>query len=316
MDPNGARRDQCRTWNPSVFLAVVALLLGGCQNSPASSSVEPGREDGIFVVATMSVFADFAEQIGGGHISVTSIVPVGGDPHTYEPTPSDAILLSSADVVLDNGLGLSPWFEPLKTNITGELVVLTDDIASEARAAEDRLDPHLWMVPDFVAGGYVTAIEQALRDADPANAEAYAANADRYRAEVRDLDGDIAASIESIAPENRKIVTSHDAFSYFAERYGLDVVGTITGVSTEEEPSARTVSNLIDRIREQQAPAVFFETTINRSLAERVALDAGVILGEPLYGDSVGEPGSGASDYIGMMRANTRSIVTALGGEG
>lgn len=267
------------------------------------------------VVATMSVFADFAQEVGGDLVTVTTIVPVGGDPHTYVPTPSDAILLSKADVVLDNGLGLSPWFEPLQANIVGDLVILTDGIADEARQAGDKIDPHLWMVPELVADGYVTAIEQSLAAADPANADEYATNADRYRSAVRDLDVEVARAIETIPPENRKIVTSHDAFSYFAAEYGIEVVGTITGVSTEEEPSAQAVSDLIDRIRAENVPAVFFETTINRSLSDRVAKDSGAKLGDPLYGDSVGEPGSGASDYLGMTRANTEAFVTALGGE-
>ena len=120
----------------------------------------------------MSVFADFAQEVGGDLVAVTTIVLVGGDPHTYVPTPSDAILLSDADVVLDNGLGLSPWFESLQTNIGGDLVILTDGIAGEARQAGDKVDPHLWMVPEFVAEGYVTAIEQTLAAADPANADA------------------------------------------------------------------------------------------------------------------------------------------------
>lgn len=263
----------------------------------------------------MSVFADFAEQVGGDNVTVTTIVPVGGDPHTYEPTPSDAVLLSDADIVLDNGLGLSPWFEPLRTNITGRLVVLTDDIAEQAKQDSGKLDPHMWMVPDLVNRGYVTAIETALAEADPERADEYAANADRYRRVIDDLDRRIGDAVATIPPSQRKIVTSHDAYSYFADAYGLEVVGTILGVTTEEEPSAQAVGALIDDIRSEGVPAVFFETTVNPGLAERVARDAGVALADPLYGDSVGEPGSGAADYIGMMEANVRSIVSALGGQ-
>lgn len=266
------------------------------------------------MVATMSVFADFAEQIGGEYIEVSSIVPVGGDPHTYEPTPSDAVRLAEADVVLDNGLGLSPWFEPLRTNVTGRTVTLTDGIADEVRRTAGKLDPHMWMVPEYVARGYVTAIEEALAEAVPELRGEFAANAEAFRAELTELDAEISNAIATIPPAHRKIVTSHDAYSYFADWYGLQVVGTISGVSTEEEPSARALGDLIDRVRAEQVPAVFFETTINPALAERVARDAGVALADPLYGDSVGPPGSGASDYTSMMRANVRAIVTALGG--
>jgi len=288
----------------------LALALTAC--SPAASLTPP--DDGLDVVATMSVFADFAEHVGGGLVDVTSIVPVGGDPHTYEPTPSDAVQIARADVVLDNGLGLSPWFEPLRDNVEGRLVTLTANVADEARRTAGKIDPHLWMVPDYVDRGYITAIERALAGVDPAHAQDYADNADAYRAELADLDADIAAAVSTIPRERRKLVTSHDAYSYFATRYGITVVGTITGVTTEEEPSARSVSRLIDRIRAERAPAVFFETTINPALAERVARDAGIVLGDPLYGDSVGPPGSGASDYVSMMRANARAIVGGLGG--
>jgi manganese/iron transport system substrate-binding protein len=202
----------------------------------------------------------------------------------------------------------------LQTNVTGALVTLTDGIAGEVRETSGDLDPHMWMVPDLVNRGYVTAIVEAFQTADPDNTSEYTANAERYRTAIEDLDSRIAEAIDTIPAANRKIVTSHDAYSYFAAAYGLDVIGTITGVSTEEEPSARDVSELIDRIRDEQVPAVFFETTINPALAERVASDADVSLGDPLYGDSVGEPGSGADDYVGMMEANARAIVAALGG--
>ncbi len=294
-----------------IFLLSLAWLLSAC---PSAASSAPA-ESGIEIVTTMSVLADFAEQVGGDKVTVTTIVPVGGDPHTYEPTPSDAVLLSNADIVLDNGLGLSPWFEPLRTNVTGRLVVLTDGIAEQAKQDSGKLDPHMWMVPDLVNRGYITAIEAVLVEADPEWADEYEANADNYRRAIDDLDAWIDETVATIPPSQRKIVTSHDAYSYFADAYGLEVVGTILGVTTEEEPSAQTVAALIDNIRSEGVPAVFFETTINSALAERVAKDADVALADPLYGDSVGEPGSGADDYIGMMESNVRSIVAALGGQ-
>lgn len=292
---------------------VVVLSLSACVQVDSSAGQEGGAER-ISVVATMSVFADLAEEVGGDEIEVSSIVPVGGDPHTYEPTPSDAVLLSRADIVLDNGLGLSPWFEPLRTNVSGRMVTLTDGIVDEARQSNGKIDPHMWMVPAYVKNGYVTAIEEALVVVDPGHEGIYSARASAFREELSELDAELAREIATIPPAHRKIVTSHDAYSYFADWYGLDVVGTITGVSTEEQPSARSVSRLIDKVRAESVPAVFFETTINPDLAEQVARDVEVDLGAPLYGDSVGEPGSGADNYRSMMRANVRSIVEALGG--
>lgn len=260
----------------------------------------------------MSVFAEFAEAVGGDLVSVETLVPIGGDPHTYEPAPSDAARIADADVVLDNGLGLSPWFEPLAQDVRGELVVLTDGIADQVVADQGKLDPHMWMVPPYVRDGYVPAIAEAFAAADPANAERYERSAATYAGALDQLDAELAERIATIPPQRRKLVTSHDAYRYFCQQYGLEVVGTVVGVTTEEEPSAQAVGRLVDQVRAEGVRAVFVETTVNPDLAQRVARDAGVEVGDPLYGDSVGEPGSGADDYMGMMRANVESIVAGL----
>jgi ABC-type Zn uptake system ZnuABC Zn-binding protein ZnuA len=295
---------------PAALLLFLLLLAGCAADSPA----EAGPGERLTVASTMSVFSDFAEAVGGDRVRVETLVPVGGDPHTYEPRPSDAARIAEADVVLDNGLGLSPWFEPLSSNVQGDLVVLTDGIVEEVHEAGGIIDPHLWMVPPLVADGYVTAIEDAFAAADPDGAEAYRVNAERYRADLADLDAELAQRIADLPEHRRKLVTSHDAYRYFAEHYGLTVVGTVIGVTTEEEPSAQAVSRLVDQVRKEQVPAIFVETTVNPGLIEQVARDTGVEVGDPLYGDSVGEPGSGAEDYVGMMRANVDAIMSALGG--
>ena len=292
--------------------ALAALLTTSCGGT-AGGDDGPGGGP-LQVVATMSVFADFAEAVGGDLVDVTSLVPVGGDPHTFEPTPSVSAEISDADVVLDNGLGLSPWFEPLATNVSGELVILTDAIAERSLRAGEKIDPHMWMVPTFVDEGYLTAIEDAFTKADPDNAQTYAGNADAYRERLAGLDAELREQFATIPEENRKLVTSHDAYSYFADHYGLTVSGSVIGVTTEEEPSAQAVTQLVDTVRRENVPAIFVETTVNPDLIDQVAREAGVEVGEPLYGDSVGEPGSGAADYLGMMRVNVASIVDALGG--
>jgi ABC-type Zn uptake system ZnuABC Zn-binding protein ZnuA len=262
----------------------------------------------------MSVFSDFARAVGGDLVDVETLVEIGGDPHTYEPAPVDAAAISDADVVLDNGLGLSPWFEPLAVNAGDRLVVLTDGIAEEAVQTTGKIDPHMWMVPDYVAEGYVPAIETALSAADPENAATYAANAEAYRRTLEDLDVELAEQIATIPPEDRQLITSHDAYSYFAEQYGLEVTGSVVGVTTEEEPSAQTVGRLVDLIRAEDVPTIFVESTVNPEIVERIARDAQVAVGDALYGDSVGPAGSGAEDYLGMMRANVHAIVSGLGG--
>lgn len=264
----------------------------------------------------MSVFTDFAEAVGGDLVTVDTLVPIGGDPHTYEATPADSAVITDADVVIDNGLGLSPWFDTLAGNVEGELVILTDGIAPEAVEDAGEIDPHMWMVPDYVDRGYLVAIQDAFAAADPDNADTYAANADAYRDTLAALDAELTEEIARIPADNRKLVTSHDAYSYFAAAYGLEVSGSVVGVTTEEEPSARAIADLVDVIRAEGVPAIFVETTVNPGLIQQVARDAGVEVGAPLYGDSVGEAGSGAEDYAGMMRANVSAIVAGLDGGG
>lgn len=293
-----------------VLLATAVLGCGGTR-SDGGAELQRGAGDGPRVVTSMSVIADFAAQVGGERVEVVSLVPVGGDPHVHEPTPSDARAVADADLVLGNGAGLEPWFDALVAGSDREVVTLTDRIAD--RVVDDgtgQPDPHLWMVPPY-ATEYVAEIAAELAELDPGHAEAYDANADAYIARLEQLDAELAGQLARIEPHRRVLVTSHDAYGYFAEHYGLEV-DTVVGVSTEEDPGAGRVQELVDRVREQGVPTVFVESTVNPAVMERIAEDAGVETGAPLYGDSVGEPGSGAHDYEGMMRANVRALVEGL----
>lgn len=165
-----------------------------------------------------------------------------------------------------------------------------------------------------LARRYVERVRDVLAARDPGHAADYEKNARAYVERLALLDRWIAERVSSIPPQKRKLVTTHDAFRYFGGRYGLQVVGTIWSISTEREPSAAEIHRLIDAVRSQAVPAVFVETTINPKIMEQVARDAGVEVGRPLYGDSVGAPGNGAETYLGMMRANARAIVAGLGG--
>jgi len=158
----------------------------------------------------------------------------------------------------------------------------------------------------------VENIRDALIAFDPPGRATYEANAARYLRELETLHRWIQQQVAQIPPERRKLVTTHDAFRYFGHRYGFKVVGTIWGISTEDEPSAQEIARLVEAIRRERVPAVFVETTINPKLMERVAREAGVRIGPKLYGDSLGPPGSGADTYVGMMRHNVRAIVEAL----
>lgn len=272
------------------------------------------REPCLAVVATTSVLADFAREIGGERVRVASVVPVGGDPHKFEPRPSDAALIAQAELVLDNGLGLSPWFHALATNVTGRLITLTDEVEAQALDSSGTPDPHMWMAPPLVLEGYLPAIERALAELDPAGASYYARRAAKYRERLSALDAELQAEMATIPEQNRVLVTTHDAYSYFARHYGLGEPVTLVGVSTEQEPSAKTVAAMVARIRSARVPTVFVETTVNSAVLEQAAREGGAEIGRPIYGDSLGSPGSGAATYEEMMRANVAALVAGLGG--
>lgn len=275
------------------------------------------REDRPAVVATISILADLADKVAGAAVQVHSIVPLGSDPHTFEPTPGTARMVARAQLVLRNGLGLEGWLDRLVGAGTAArpVVTVTDGLAAQ-RVRDghgvEAPDPHLWMDPVH-ALSYVAATERALAARFPAHARLFRANAESLAREIRALDSEARATLGQLPPERRKLVTTHDAFRYFAERYGLALVGTIWGISTETEPSAQEVARIVQAIRRERVPAVFAETTLSPRLMQRIAADAGVRMGEPLYGDSLGAPGSGADSYVGMMRANLRALARGLG---
>ena len=294
----------------ALLLLVIGAVAAGCAAQRASEQ-QPSSDDRLAVVASMSIIADFAEQVGGDAVDVTSLVPIGADPHVYEPTPSDARAVDDADLVLGNGVGLEPWFDDLVAASGQQVVTVTDELSHLVVDDEDgEDDPHLWMVPPLAAT-YVERIADELADLDPAGAETYRGNAAAYVERLEELDADLTDELDEIPDQHRVLVTPHDAYSYFADHYGFEVE-TVVGVSTEEEPSASQVQHLVDVIRETGVPSVFVESTVNPAVIERIAADAGVEVGEPLYGDSVGEPGSGSEDYVGMMRANVAALVDGL----
>lgn len=295
----------------SAVLAGLALLVAGC-GGPAAQPA-PGDER-VTVVASMTIIGEFAEAVAGEQAAVTTIVPVGGDPHSYEPVPADARAVAEADVVLDNGFGLSPWFRSLSTNISGRLVKLADRVDVDAVTDRNgRTDPHLWLSPEL-ASGYVDAIEAALAEVDPAGADEYAENARRYRDDLAALDEEIAAVLGAVPESSRKLVTHEDAYNYFAAHYGFETTASAVGATTEEDPSARDLRRLVDRVEQEDVPAVFPQVGENPALMERVARDTGANVGEALYVDSLGEPGSSAETYPGMMRTNAQAVADGLGG--
>ncbi|MFK8164299.1 MAG: metal ABC transporter solute-binding protein, Zn/Mn family, partial [Lewinella sp.] len=267
------------------------------------------------VVTSASIFADMTEMIAGGHVRVESVVPIGGDPHIYEPTPSDVQLVSRANLVLINGLTFEGWMNELIENsgTIAETITITEGIgtiASEEYA--NSSDPHAWMT---AANGliYVRNIRDALIELDPFNRKVYEFNAGVYLQQLEDLDAEIFRQIASIPEKDRILITSHDAFRYYGRHYGIQVEAAL-GTSTDAEVQTSDVNRLTNIIRDTGVPAIFVESTINPKLIRQIAIDNDVIIGGYLYADSLGEPDTEAGTYLGMLTFNTNTIVQALKG--
>ncbi len=305
----------------SLLKLATGLILGFCLSSCTNPGVnQAGDRSGNQpqVVSTSTIIADLAESIATEEIQLTSILTPGVDPHIYEPVPADSIALENADLILYNGYNLEPGLINLM-NAAGVNAqkVAVGEVVTPLQLEKQTVttpDPHVWGdVMNAIA--MVNAIRDALSELSPDNAAAIGENAANYTATLEELHRWIQAQIATIPPENRRLVTTHDAFQYYAKGYGLEIIGTLIGISTEEQPSAQTVTRLVEDIKRTQVPAIFAETTINPQLIRTVAAEAKVKLApQPLYSDSIGVPGSESDSYIKMMVSNTRVVVEALGG--
>ncbi|MEO0987403.1 MAG: zinc ABC transporter substrate-binding protein [Cyanobacteria bacterium J06639_14] len=300
--------------------ALVAVLGAGCDRPNQSSPVVvPGNDSGLpEVVATSTFIADWTAQIGGDAIELTNILQPGADPHVYEPVPQDSIALEAADLIFYNGYNLEPNLIKLieATGISARTVAVAEVVQPLDFDYEGQQvpDPHVWgNVANVVQ--MVEHIRDELIQLAPEHEAEFAQNADAFIAELSQLDDWIQVQVATIPPPQRRLVTTHDAFQYYATAYGLEVVGTLIGISTEEQPSAQTVQQLSAAIQAANVPAIFAETTINSRLISVVAEEAGVQLAPTeLYSDSLGSAGSEGATYIGMMATNTQTIVENLGG--
>lgn len=326
-------------WRHLGILLLAGGLLVACGSADSSSSTS-GTAAGqtrpaagsINVIATTSIIADLVKNVGGERVNVRTLLTPGTDPHTYTPTPSDVQAIAESQIIFENGLGLEAWLSETTENAGGErpTIAVSDGItpiegdeaahAAEAPAAgseehghaEHGADPHMWFDVQH-AIRYVENIRDGLKQVDAANAASYDANAAAYIEQLKQLDAEIVKLVESVPAERRKLITNHDTFGYFARRYGFEVVGNVfEGVSTEQEPSAQQIAQLVKLIQEQQVPAVFTENTVNPRLAEQVADEAGVNVVTTLYTDALGAPGSTGATYIDMLRYDAQQIVAAL----
>ena len=272
-------------------------------------------QDKIKVVSSASIFQDMAKNIGGDKVISESIVPIGGDPHTYTPKPSDVELVSSADLILINGLTFEGWITELIENsgTKAKVVLITEGVEPiTSQKYHNASDPHAWM--DASNGvKYVYNISAALASVDKENALFYADNGAKYTAEIKKAHDYIKNQVATIPKSQRILITSHDAFQYYGRAYDI-TLNAIMGISTESEAQSKDLQRVVKAIRENNIPAVFIESTINPKMLQQIASDTGVKIGGELYADSVGDADSEAPTYISMLTHNTNVIVKALTG--
>lgn len=319
------------------LLTVSSLLLSACQQGPPSA---PGttetanslvsQEVDVKVLAVETFLAEIAQNVAGDRVKVESLVPQGVDPHVFQPTPQDVAKIAESQVLILNGAGFEEWAAETLENAGGERAVIEASAgltSREAREGEDAAnavepnseeeqhhegDPHFWLDPLNVVK-YVENIRDGLIATDPEGKEIYTQNAAAYIVQLNELDAWIKEQVAVIPEDLRLIVTNHESFGYFADRYGFQIIGTvIPSVSTGASPSAQELARLVDHIRTSGAVAIFLETGSNPKLAEQIAQETGVKVVSDLYTHSITEPGGKAPSYIDMMKYNVLAIVEAL----
>ncbi|HSI41700.1 MAG TPA: metal ABC transporter substrate-binding protein [Xanthobacteraceae bacterium] len=294
-----------RTW--------LGLALGLALAGPAAAQTAP-----IPVVASFSILGDFVKNVGGDRVAVSTLVGPNGDAHVFQPAPADAKKVAAARLVFVNGLGFEGWMGRLvkASGTKAGLVVASAGVASHTMEEDEGgkshtvTDPHAWQ---SVANAklYVANIRDALIAADPDQAAAYQANAGAYLARLDALDAEVRAAIAKIAPARRRIITSHDAFGYFAGAYGMEFIAP-QGVSTDAEASAKDVARIIRQIKAEKIPAVFLENISDPRLARRIAEETGAKIGGTVYSDALSDDKGPASTYIDMIENNIRAFSAAL----
>jgi zinc/manganese transport system substrate-binding protein len=278
-----------------------------------------GAQEKVRVMATFSILADFAKNVGGDAIAVAALVGADSDAHAYSPTPADAKRLADAKLVLMNGLGFEGWIDRLikASGTKAPVVVATKGIKPRQMKDEHghghdhgKADPHAWQ---SVANAkiYVANIRDALAKVDPTGKATYEANAATYLAKLDALEAEVKAAVAAVPAERRKIITTHDSFGYFAAAYGMQFIAP-QGVSTEAEVSARDLAKIIRQVKAQKIPAVFLENVTDPRLIRRIAEETGAKIGGKLYSDALSAPDGPAPTYLDMMRSNLKEFRAAL----
>jgi len=298
-----------------VKAAVLHLVLGlaACLGPAARGGPGPLR-----VVTLGTVLAEIAREVGGTEVRVVNLVEPGVDPHTYNPSPADMRMLIDADIVLASGMGLEGYLGRLVAGVgtRGRVVAVGDAlpvvISAPGAGIGGETDPHWWHSIDDMAAAADLVRSEFSRER-PGSADAFARSALAYRRRLAALKAWVSAEVGRLPPSRRQLVTSHDAFGYFARDYGF-AIHPINGLSTESEADGRRLASLIDLIRREKIPAVFAESSANPRLVANLLEETGARMGGTLYADGLGPPGSGAESYEEMYRHNVLAIVGALSG--
>jgi len=296
----------------SVILIALGFILSACGGQPAPrDSSETGGPD---VLATTTILADITRTVAGNRLSVDSLLSVGSDPHSYQPVPQDATKISKSKVLVINGAEYEQFLESLIESAGGERMLIEASTGLSLRTdaeSEHGVDPHLWLDPNNMIN-YAENIRDGLSQFDPEGAETYRSNTDAYITQLQDLDVWINEQVAQVEPARRVLVTNHEAFGYFAERYGFTVVGAlIPSFSSNASPSAQQMAALIEQIKAQNAPAIFLDASDNPALARQIAAETGVKVVTDLHLESL-TAGAPAATYIDMMKYNVTKIVEAL----
>lgn len=299
---------------------ILVILIAGC--APSENVSQDGD---LNVVATVSPITNIIYNVGGDRITLSGIVPEGVNSHTFEPAPSDAKKLADADLIFANGLNLEvPTLELARANLKdgAEIVILGEQTISPEEYVYDfsfpkeagSPNPHLWPNPIY-ALRYAEIARDALARRDPANADYYKGNYEKFKARIETLDETTKATINSIPENNRKLLTYHDSFAYFAPRYGMTVLGAIQP-SDFAEPSAKDVADLITQVREEKVPAVFGSEVFPSPVLEQIAKESGAKYVSDLRDDDLpGAPGDAKHSYLGLIVEDVRIMAEVLGGD-
>src|ERR671922_892020 len=293
-----------------LFATASAAVATGCGDSDSQAS---GAE--LTVVATTTQVADFVRNVGGDRVDVHGILGTNADPHEYEPRPSDVGAIGDAPVVFKSGGDIDAWLDELIENAGGDPRVVTlIDSVHRIEGEHGETDPHWWEDPRNTIRA-VAVIRDALIEADPDGRATYERNAGAYLRRLQALDREIADCMRRVPADKRRLVTTHDALGYFADRYDVEVVGAlIPSLSTQAQPSARDIDELVDQIRREGVEAIFPETALNQRLENAVSREAGAKVGGQLWADALGPDGSDAETYLDAMRKNTNTMAEGMSG--